>query len=393
MSGFQAVTALTISAAVVFGMVLALLGSLKLALARRLALTERRIALLLSVLNLVLVPMMLFMGLLIDHWGVRQVVILGSVLLALAILSLSARPTYSRAIGAVLVAGVGAAALSTASIVLMPRAFYPGETTASLNVGTVFFALGALLTPVLTDVLLRTIDLRRTLALLAFLCLLPAFLAIFPTQESLNLPRQGTSFWTLLKEPSLWLAGLVFFFYAPLEGAISVYTTTFVTDTGDGERQAAWLLSGFWAMFLVSRLLMGMAEHAGFLGDTWAGWVLVLPALFAAVLLGNLSGTAGARPARTGLLILGLVLGPIFPTLLSMAFRLPGCDSALGTTYGLLFASGSAGGLVLAPLISARANRGTAQAAFRIPLFLALLMTAVALVFGLVAEVWQESQR
>src|SRR5689334_2995650 len=106
----SAVTAVTISGAFVFGMVLALLGSLKLAL----------------------VPMMLLSGVLIDRWGVRGVMAMGSVVTALAIYSLALKPTYSRAFAAILLAGLGAAGLSTASIVLMPRAFFPTQVAASL---------------------------------------------------------------------------------------------------------------------------------------------------------------------------------------------------------------------------------------------------------------------
>ena len=52
MFGLQGVTLVTASSAFVFGMVLALLGSLKLALAKRMSLGEHRIGGLLSALNL-----------------------------------------------------------------------------------------------------------------------------------------------------------------------------------------------------------------------------------------------------------------------------------------------------------------------------------------------------
>src|SRR5579862_7490097 len=67
MFGQYAVTVVTISAAFVFGMVLALLGSLKLALAKRMNLGEGRIGFLLSALNFALMPMMILTGMLIDN--------------------------------------------------------------------------------------------------------------------------------------------------------------------------------------------------------------------------------------------------------------------------------------------------------------------------------------
>jgi fucose permease len=377
----QAVTAVTISGAMIFGMVLALLGSLKLALAKRLDVGETRVGGLLAALNLSLIPMMLFSGVLLDGLGARPVLIAGSVVLALAVISLGAQPTYGRAFVAVLFAGLGAALLSTASLVLMPRAFFPTEPAASLNLGNVFFALGALITPALTDVLLRTIQLRRTVAVLAFLCLVPAFLAAVPDREQLALVGEHAEPLELLGHEHIWLAGLVFFFYAPLEGAISIWTTTYLTDLGHGERRAAWLLSGFWTMFLTSRLLTAFLLHTRVISP---GWMLVLPALLAAVVLGNLSGTAVRGHARVGLLALGFLLGPIFPTLVGLVFsRFP---YEMGTAYGGVFAIGSAGSVLLAPLIGASARRGTVQTALRIPMLLALLLTACALVFALLQQ-------
>jgi fucose permease len=377
-----AVTAVTISGAFVFGMVLALLGSLKLALAKRLDLGEARIGGLLSALNLALIPMMLLNGVLIDLWGVRGVMALGSVVTALAIYSLALQPTYARAFTAILLAGLGGAGLSTASIVLMPQAFPPLQSAAALNLGNVFFALGALITPVLADVLLRTLEFRRTVSLLALLCLVPAVACVLPGNLSLTEQASRSTLQGLIESPLLWLAGLVFFFYAPLEGSLSIWATTYLTELGHGEHRAAWLLSGFWTTFLASRLLAAFALHR--LPETWnPWWPMVLLALLAAVVLGNISGTARPRRARLGLLVLGFLLGPIFPTLVAMLFRWH--PQAQGTAYGLMFAIGSLGSLILAPVIGASARRRNVQTALRIPMLLALWLTAAALLFGLSA--------
>src|SRR5437660_8018282 len=93
--------ATTISAAFVFGMVLALLGSLKLALAKRLNLGEGRVGFMLSALNAALIPMMILTGWLIDRFGAPLVVLFSSVATAVALLGLSLKPTYGRAFTAV----------------------------------------------------------------------------------------------------------------------------------------------------------------------------------------------------------------------------------------------------------------------------------------------------
>ena len=136
----------TITTALVFGMCLALLGSLKLALAKRLNLSEGRIGFLLSALNGALIPLMLLVGLLIDVMGAKAVVIMGSLTTAFAVASLGLRPSYGRAFGSLLLAGLGGAGLGTAALVLMPRAFFGMDQmpSASINLGCVFIALGAL---------------------------------------------------------------------------------------------------------------------------------------------------------------------------------------------------------------------------------------------------------
>src|SRR5216683_2826990 len=108
MSGFHAATAVTITGAFVFGMVLALVGSLKLALAKRLDIGEGRVGGLLSALHLAFIPMMPLAGLLIDRIDVRIVLVAGCVLTALGFYTLTVRATYTAALGSLLLIGIGA---------------------------------------------------------------------------------------------------------------------------------------------------------------------------------------------------------------------------------------------------------------------------------------------
>lgn len=382
MSGMQTVTAATIGGALIFGMALALLGRLKLALAQRVHLGDAQVRRLLLALNIALVPLVLLSGILLDIYGARTVFVAGSVMLAVALVSLSVRPAYPQAIAALLLAGFGASALGTASTVLMPRAFFaPEETSASLNLGYVFLALGALLTPEFADILLEKIDVRRTLAVFALLALTPAFLGVLPSSEPWQISDHAGNPSAFLAEPAGWLAALVLFFYAPLEAVISLWTFTLLVERGREEREATGLLAGFWAAFMASRLLMALAQHFDLLTEWWDSSLIVVPPLLAAVLLGNLAGASHHARPRTGLILLGLLLGPVLPTLLGLVFRHV-APAEQGTAYGFVFAAGSLGSVLLAPLITLRV-RPPLQAALRLPIFLALLVTVIALVMGL----------
>ena len=86
-----------------------------------------------------------------------------------------------------------------------------------------------------------------------------------------------------------------------------------------------------------------------------------------------------------GILALGLLLGPIFPTLVGLLFTdvTEVKKAQWGTAYGTMFAIGSLGSFLLAPLIHARARGRTVQRAFRIPLGLTLLLVAATLVLAI----------
>ncbi len=380
-----AIQTTTITAALVFGICLALLGSLKIALAKRLNLGEGRVGFLLSALNGAMIPLMLLIGFLIDALGAKTIVILGSLTTAFAVASIGLRPSYGRAFGSLLLAGLGSAGLGTAALVLMPRAFFGMDqmASASLNLGCAFIALGALVAPILSDVLVRLLEFRRTAGVLAVLCMAPALAAALTPGEQLHVGVQGPDLFALLSDANLWLLGLVFFFYAPLEGSVSVWATTYLTDLGQGERGAAWIVSVFWGAFLASRLLAAMWLH--WAATPWLEpWLIITAGLLAAAVVGNMIGTGHRAAARYSLIMLGFLLGPIFPTLVGWAFEL--APTAPGAAYGGVFALGSVGGLVMAPLVGARARQAGVQSALYVPMMLALALTAVALVLALTGE-------
>src|SRR5439155_21628869 len=105
-----------------------------------------------------------------------------------------------------------------------------------------------------------TLHYRRTVLVLALFCLLPAFLCLLPPfgGEVAHLTRDGRGQTSILWEDGrswhLVLAGLVFLFYAPLEGVVGVWSTTLLTLAGYSERRATLVLSGYWSAVLLSRL-------------------------------------------------------------------------------------------------------------------------------------------
>src|SRR5205085_11276149 len=139
---------------------------------------------LLSVLHLTLIPLMLLGGLLLDRLGIRFMILAGCFFTGAALYTFTASYEYRWTIAAVALLGAGAACLSPATIVLMPDAFFGKDHVgASLNLGNVFFALGALITPTLVEVLLLGLGFRRAVISLGLLALVPALIVLFVSPD------------------------------------------------------------------------------------------------------------------------------------------------------------------------------------------------------------------
>jgi fucose permease len=372
---------LIVVCAVAFGMVLALLGSVKPALAKRLGVEEGRVGGLLAALNLALIPMLVVSGILVDQLGVRPLIIAGSLVTGLGVVMLAVSRTYRACLYALLLTAAGGACLNTGAVKLMPAAFFEASPAASLNLGMVFFGLGALVAPALADLLLRRVGLRHTLGIVAALCLVPALSATLTAGSAF--PKNGAAeLGSVLQNPILWLTGLVFLLYTPLEGALGTWTPTYLCELGYRERGATWLLSGFWLTFMAGRLAMSILQKS-VLPEAWELWTILILALAAAVILGNLAGTHSRSNAAWGVLMLGALLGPIFPTLVGFLFDQEFARQERATAYGAMFAVGSAGSLFLAPLFGAYARRHSVRAALRIPTLGALVLAGATLLVAL----------
>jgi fucose permease len=373
-------------------MLLALLGLFKRTLARAGGLSgNRRLPLLFACLNLFLVPAALLVGAAVDRWGTRAVMLAGTGVLMTAFLILSAAPTGRQIFGAVLLAALAGTAVSVSSIVLAGRVFFPGETTASVALACVFAALGAAIVPPLGEVLRPALGDRRTFLLLALISLVPGFPLVLAHHGDLDLTSVTKDTPSLVEQQRVWLAAVVFFFYAPLEAAISLRTSAHLSAFEKTRAHAMWSLSAFWVAFVVSRLALAILQHLRVVEARWDSWVLIIPAALTAVLLGNLASIEDRARSRLGLILLGLVLGPIYPALAGIVLK--ECPHEQGTAIALLFAIGSLGSLLTAPVFGRPPTRAPdemtqkmpreSRIALLFPMLLALALGAAILLFVL----------
>src|SRR5437899_1142833 len=159
-------TLMQIAALTVAGMCHALLGSVKVPLARKLNIDEARVGGLVSVFGFTLIPMVLTAGLLVDSLGKQAVLAGGFLLLIVSLVSLARLKTYRGALLAVLVLGTGWSALVNVLNVTSPPAFLPPSDIPrrmayAMNMGDFVFGMGAFVTPIFVVLLIRAIRLER----------------------------------------------------------------------------------------------------------------------------------------------------------------------------------------------------------------------------------------
>jgi fucose permease len=380
----SAVAAVTCSAAFVAGMLVVLLDSLKGILADRFKISEVRAGNILPFCNLALILLLPVSGVLVDLLGVRPVLIGGSLLLAGALCSLTLCRNYTAALGWILLAATGTVCLNVASVVLMPIAFGFGqvELLASLNLGFIFLTLGALMTPTLADVLLRTLDFRRALAILALICLVPAVIAAVssadPAREARVFMGQRFDPAAVLSNVIIWLMAVAFMCYATVEFLVSTWGTTYlIVDQGYRESRAVWLMFGFWLAFLASRFLLILGVRQGILGQQGAAVLIFILAIVPALLLGYLGDAARPRSSAWALLLFGFVVGPIYPTL--AALLLESFPNQQGTAYGIACSASFVGSGVLTLLLAMLARRRSILTALRLLIVLVVVMALTVL--------------
>lgn len=368
------------------GMGTALLGSIKVTLARKLQIDEGRIGGLVATFGFTLIPAMLAVGFLSDQFGRQPVTIGGALLFTASLVLFAQASTYRMVMGAVLLLSAGWAALINVVNPLSLPAF-GGTEAYAINLGCFIFGIGSFVTPLGVVFLVRRLELRGTLLLLsvsglvmaALACVtsFPAVASAQPAQAAVEVAAPGLG--ALLSDPVMWLCALALFFYMPAEATMAAWATTYVTDKGMKEGGASALLSGFWLVYTASRLVAALTIPKGSETAVILVLSLVSVAVWAAVVL-----CRGRRLAATLVIAVGLFFGPIYPTLVAVLLRrFP--QSLHGRAIGLFFTLGGLGCTVIPMLIGAYARRTSVQRGFLLAAASAVGLCVIALLLKLYA--------
>lgn len=379
----QMLTLMQIFALAVAGMCHALLGSVKVPLAEKMKIDEARVGGLVSVFGFTLIPMVVAFGFLVDLIG-RQAVLGGGFVLVIVSMSLLWRVTeYRVALLAVLILGTGWSALVNVLNVTSPPAFLRLDEIATrmsyaMNMGDFIFGMGAFITPILVAVMIRKVGFERFFVILAAVCVIPLVLGFGVDWDRLDPPGLDTApISDLLQDVTVWLCCLAFFCHVPIEAATATWATTLMRDREIPDGTASTLLSVFWLTFMGSRLVTALMLPPG--NDTTL--IIVMAVLCIAFTIGIAFSRSG-RMTCIMVVMAGLILGPIFPTLI--AVLLTSVDQSLhGRAVGMFFCIGGIGWTVIPILIGAYAKKTNVQRAFLICTFSAVMLTTFSIALAI----------
>jgi MFS transporter, FHS family, glucose/mannose:H+ symporter len=328
----------------IFGIVLALLGSILPLVVERIHFDLAQAGNLFLGMNFAMLVSMLTLGMLMDRFGKKLVLVGGSLLVAIALLVVTGGESYRSLLLGVFLLGVGGGALNGAANTLIADLHAdPRKKGSALNLLGVYFGFGALCLPFFIGMVLSTWGLIPILYLAAGLSLVPALLFLllrFPApkiNQGLPLAEAGQ----MVRDPLVLLLGFLLFFESGNEFIVGGYTSTyFKSRLGSSISVASYILAAYWAAMMLGRVISSR------LLLRTNSLTLVKVSAIGSALGGLLLFLATSVPVATaGVVLLGLSFAGIFPTALGIAGSR--FEAYSGTVFGILFGIALSGGMTL----------------------------------------------
>ena len=328
----------------VFGIVMALLGAVMPVLSERITFDLADAGSLFLATNASMLFASLLVGPAMDRFGMKLPLTLGSMLVGAGLLGIAHAETFAALLPAAAVLGFGGGAINAGSNTLVADLHEdPDRKAAALNLLGVFFGFGALLLPFSVGVLLVRVGLGGLLVAAAALCGLTAIVAVtmrFPAaKQAHGLPFAEMRRFAAM--PFVLVLALLLFFQSGNEFMLGGYFATFLTrELTLPVEDASYLLAAYWGAIMVSRIalsrvLVRLGPHPVVLGG----------AVLAAIGALTVAWAPSAPVAVAGVLLTGLALAGVFPTVLGIAGGASREHS--GTVFGILFTAALTGGMTM----------------------------------------------
>ncbi len=362
-----------------FGIVMALLGALLPLLARRLHFDLAEAGDLFLVMNAAMLATTVTVGPLLDRFGHKPPLLIAPLFVAAALVLVAQVSTFNGLMGTVVLLGIGGGALNQATNTLVADLYGDVRAkSAALNVLGVFFGIGALFVPFTVGSALHALGLASILYLAMALSLLPIVLSIpfaFPAPHH----REGISAARMLqlaRQPLVLAFSFLLFFESGNEFVLGGYVTTYLTrDLGATMSIASYLLAAYWGSLMLGRIVLSrIALRRG------GGTLVLSSALGVAISMAWLLASRSIAAALICVILLGLSIATIFPTVLGLAGSRYASHS--GTVFGILIGIALTGGMTMPWLLGRIADSFDIRRALFLVVLNALAIFALQLTAG-----------
>jgi len=360
-----------------FGIMTSFLGATLPELSTRLAFDLQRSGTLFRFLYFPQIPMVFLAGPLIDRFGKKPVLGTGFLFCAAALVGMAYAPSYA-VLGALLVVlGLGGSSAMAASNTLIPD-LYPDNPSSALNLGNIFFGLGAIFFPLLVTLMTKRLGLDITLWLIA---LLVAAVAVVALLETFPPPGLAGGFdWDAARrvalDPAVILLAWVLFFYSAVEISTAGWIRAYLEREFKASVQASQIiLTVFWVMLMLGRLAASQIVK-----KVRAPQMVLVASMGAVVGLLLLATAPNVPMAVAGIVLCGLSYAPVFPNTAGTASTY--FSKLFGTVFGILMTLALLSGAVVPPAIGALAQRTSLREGIWVLAGIAVLLLVTQAIFN-----------
>ncbi|MFQ3549172.1 MAG: MFS transporter, partial [Armatimonadota bacterium] len=278
---------------------------------------------------------------------------------------------YTTAVAAMFVMGIGGGMSQGNAMALVADLYKGKKQTSACNFSQAFFGVGAILSPIIVGSFIKyNVNWKYAFFLVALVSLLSACIIFKALSMKYEVPvldvKKSKSWLSLIVDKKVIILCVTIALYVGAEvGQANWLATYFEQDLSATSSFAASSIAFFWAGTSFGRLAGAWA--AKYLNEVKLISIAFIISAFVQQFLILIN-----FPIQAALLtfMLGVFLGPIYPTIVSYAGKLYPTQS--GTVFGIVVAAGALGGAIFPPAIGWLADfEGMRKALFLCVLLLA----------------------
>jgi fucose permease len=367
-----------------------ILGSISVELMAALKINEGQFGSLVMALFLTCCIVQLIIGPLVDRFGYKPIAILGFVVTGGSMFLLAFAASFSTAMLACILLGVGAMSLNTVGNTLIPVVLFHGKDPArASNFGNAFFGLGYVLTPLLFVFFLKTLNLTYGTSLSIIGALVLVFL-IFALVT--GFPRVATGYkfsmaFRVLGKAAVLIAALALVCYMSLEITMATWVKPLMTEILGGSEaagaaaKAGLALSLFGVAMMVGRFLASTMKNLTAMGSK----VITMMSFISVITIVIMIVTKSPALVLVSIVLTGLVFAPIFPTIVGVTFA-KFDPSLYGSIFGIIFAIGLLGATFVPKFIGNMSVGRSIQWSLLVAAVMAAILFIISLFIGKIGK-------